>query len=232
MDESTLTAEVADLRAAGLTPKEIARRLGVRPAMVEPIVRALARAVPAVEAAVAGCWVSPGWSSRLRVETRPGWRDDLAACSDDMPPLVQVVVARERRYGKVSVCLYLVDTQCLGVKNARGPRSIDRADLAEFVASSFAPHGCDPLPAPLELAQDLVLGAVLRARRLGFEPHPDFAACRNHLGSWTGPGAIDFDAGRPLYVQGPADDARAIVRTLERTVGRGHFDAVLVSDVT
>jgi hypothetical protein len=54
--------------------------------------------------------------------------------------------------------------------------------------------------------------------------HPDFAATAGHLGSWAGPGTITFGKdGKPLYICGPYDDPRAVIRTLERTAGRGNF---------
>ena len=62
------------------------------------------------------------------------------------------------------------------------------------------------------------------AAGLGFEPHPDFAAARGHLGELEEPCAITFGRrGRPLYVQGIYDDPMAVVHTLQRTVGNGGF---------
>ncbi len=71
---------------------------------------------------------------------------------------------------------------------------------------------------------------VGRPRGLGFEPHADFDAAADHLGRWTGPSAITFGRdGKPLYVEGPYDNTSAILKTLERTVGRDsfHFTAAL-----
>ncbi len=79
---------------------------------------------------------------------------------------------------------------------------------------------------PIELARELVLGAADYARRLGFEPHPDFGPCRAQLGAWNGPGAIEF--GKPVFSPGPNDDAAAIIRTLDGTVGRGNFHYVVL----
>jgi hypothetical protein len=71
---------------------------------------------------------------------------------------------------------------------------------------------------------------VAYARGLGFGPHPDFAAAEGHLGSWAGPGAITFGRdGKPLYISGPYDDPGPVIRTLERTVGRGNFEFLAVA---
>ena len=67
-------------------------------------------------------------------------------------------------------------------------------------------------------------------KSLGFDSHPDFAAAAGHLGSWIGPSPISFGKdGKPLYVFGPYDEHRSVVRTLQRTVGRGNFEVVAIT---
>jgi hypothetical protein len=81
-----------------------------------------------------------------------------------------------------------------------------------------------PLPAPLDLAQHVVLGAVAFAARLGFDPHPGFAGVRGYLGELIEPCAITFgQRGRPLYVSGPYDDSIAVMNQLKATVGSDGF---------
>jgi hypothetical protein len=68
------------------------------------------------------------------------------------------------------------------------------------------------------------------ARGLGFEPAPesDFAETRGQLGPWEGPSAIGFGRnGKPFYVAGPYDDARRVIKRLEKSVGRGNFEFLL-----
>ncbi|HZC27022.1 MAG TPA: hypothetical protein VE287_08355 [Actinopolymorphaceae bacterium] len=174
-----------------------------------------------------GCWVSAGWSDGLTVEGHSDWPDEEALQYQGRG-LAQVLVAREdRNGGKVSACGYLVDVYCLGVKNAVPPRRLSRPALLAFKQAFFGAYEDPHLEAPLELAQHLVYGAVEYARGLGFEPHPDFHAAANHLGTWTGPSAITFGReGKPFFIQGPHDDAIAITRTLERTVGND-FEVML-----
>jgi hypothetical protein len=184
----------------------------------------------APEPAVAGCWLNPGWSTGLTIGEHAGWplQEDPGSGTQG---LVAVLVAREHRYGKVSVCGYLVDAYCLGVKNALGPEITDDPGLRAFIRRFFDGYEGEPLEAPIELAREVVFGSVEYARKLGFEPHPDFAAAAGHLGSWTGPGAITFGKdGRPLYISGPYDDPRPVIRTLERTVGQGNFDFLVTAD--
>ena len=214
------------LRERGQTPRQVARALGIRPAEAGRLVRAAAIMAQAEvsEPAVAGCWISPAWSTGLTIADRPGWPldEDPAAGTEG---LVAVLVARKHRHGKVSVCGYLADVYCLGVKNALGPEIMDDLGLRRFIRTFFSGYHGDPLEAPIELAREVVLGSVEYARALGFDPHPDFAAAEGHLGSWAGPGAITFGKdGKPLYVSGPYEDPRPVIRTLERTVGRGNFE--------
>jgi hypothetical protein len=219
------------LRERGQTPKQIARVLGIRPAEADRLVRAVAimAQAEAPGPALAGCWISPAWSAGLTVGDHPGWplHEDPAAGTDG---LAAVLVARKHRYGKVSVCGYLADVYCLGVKNALGPEIMDDFGLQGFVRDFFSGYHGDPLEAPIELAREVVFGSIEYARGLGFDPHPDFAAAEAHLGSWTGPSTITFGKdGKPLYISGPYDDPRPVIRTLERTTGRGNFEFLVVA---
>jgi hypothetical protein len=142
--------------------------------------------------------------------------------------LATVVVAREHRGTRVSACCYLVDTHCLGVKETIGPRVMARGELTLFNRAVFGAYDSSPLAVPVELAQHLVLGAVEYARGLGFEPAPDFPDCAGHLGNWSGPSAIAFGRhGRPMYVAGPYEDPHRVIRTLERSVGKGNFEFLI-----
>ena len=220
-----LTEQVRALRAAGNSPKEIARALGARPAEVTAIVRALAAEGAAGEPAVVGTWISHGWSAGLSVDGDHDWPDRARAVVEQQG-MACVAVARRHRPQRVSVCGYLVDTYCLGVKNALGPRIMNDRDLSAFLTTFFGAisGGEPPLEVPVELARHLVCGAVDYARGLGFEPHADYAATAAHLGSWSGPSAITFGRdGMPMYVSGPHDNPRAVLRTLTRTVGEGNF---------
>jgi len=220
------------LREQGRNPKEIARILGIRPAEASELVRAAAVLAQATapEPALVGCWVSPGWSTGLTIGDHPGWPLDEDPDGGSQGLITVLVVRQGGKYGKVSVCGYLADVYCLGVKNAFGPEVMDRRDLPRFIRQYFSTYHGDPIKAPIELAREIVLGSVQYAQSLGFKPHPDFAAAAGHLGSWTGPGAISFGKdGKPLYVFGPYDNPRSIIGTLKRNVGRGNFEVVAIT---
>lgn len=218
------------LRERGQTPKQVARALGISSAEAARLVRAAAilTQAEAPEPALVGCWISPTWSTGLTVGDHPDWplHEDPGAETDG---LAAVLVARRHRYDKVSVCGYLADVYCLGVKNALGPTVLDDFALRGFIDNFFSGYHGDPLEAPIELAREVVFGSVEYARGLGFDPQPDFAAAQGHLGSWTGPSTITFGKdGKPLYISGPYDNPQPVIRTLERTIGRGNFEFLAV----
>lgn len=232
--DAELVERVAELRRAGRTPKEIARALGLRPAQVTPLIRAVGAATPKQEASVAECWISSGWDAGLSVDGHDDWPRRGAAVERESG-LVNVVVAREHG-SKLTVCSYLVDTWCLGVKDCIGPETMNRRKLADFISVCFGPYPDPPLRAPLELARQVVLGAVDYARGLGLSPHPDYAACAGHLGERDGTCDITFGReGTPTFIQGPYDDSARIMKTLRKSVGKDnfHFTQILseVSDV-
>jgi len=228
MTDDELMQAVRELRAVGRSPKEIAHALGVRPAAVAPLVRAIAsEGTWAPEPEPMGCWVSPGWRVGLGVEGHAEWRDGGTE-RPEASGLVSVLVAREERKGKVSVCGYLLDVYCLGVKDALGPQRMHRGELAGFVGSYFDAWGSGPVVAPIELARQLVFGALDYGRSLGFAPHPDFERARRHLGHWEGPSAIRFGKdGTPFFTEGPYDDAATVLRRLEQAVGSGNFHFIV-----
>jgi hypothetical protein len=232
MDDE-LVQRVRTLRAQGCTPKQIARTVGVPAARVTALVRAMAVEQAAADPhQLVGCWVSPRWSEGLTVTGHPEWPDVDVERSGLPGGLAGVVVARRERRHRVTACGYLVDTYCLGLKNCLGPRSMGSGDLDAFVAFYFDAHGEPPMPVGLDLVQHLIFGAVEYARGLGFEPHPDFDLVAGHLGEWTPPSAITFGRnGKPLYVQGPRDNAASIMATLNRGIGQGNYDYVLQTHV-
>ena len=234
MDDEQLAARVRELHAEGMSTNQIARQLEVPRGRVAPLVRALVRSAKATtaEPAVAGCWVSAGWSVGLSVPEGHDWPDRRSR-GPEPSGLVGVLVARETRRGgdEVSVAGYLVDTYCLGVKDALPPRRMSGRRLHRRVEDFFDGFEGPPVEVPIELARHLVWGAVDYARGLGFEPHPDLRLASGHLGPLDGPCAIGFGhEGKPYYIQGPYDDAGRILRTLERTVGRDNFHFLVGAD--
>ncbi len=230
MSSDDLKSRAQALRAAGNTPKQIARTLGIPRSQAVSLVHSSPTPRPdragTPDKALIGCWISRQWSNGLTITDRPtDWIDDT-----DLQPLAMgaglasVCVVREHNDTELSVCGYLVDTYCQGVKNAVPPSIVDRHDLAAYIADFLAAYDTAPLTAPITLAQDLILGAVDYARTLGFDPHPDFYQAKAHLGTWQPPSRIQFGLhGKPHFQQGPYDNPNRIIRTLNRTIGTGNY---------
>jgi hypothetical protein len=222
MPSEELIERVAELRRAGRTPKEIARALGLKPAEVAPLIRAVGAAAPTREPELVGCWITDGWSEGLTVTGHPEW-PGVRAAEDGASGLAGVLVAREHG-SSVSACGYLVDVWCLGVKNCSGLKTMDRRKLPDFVSTFFSAFSRPPVPATLDVARHVVFGAVDYARGLGFEPYPGFAKCARLLGEWDGSSDVTFGRdGMPMYVQGPHDDMFSVLSTLRKSVGDGNF---------
>jgi len=219
VSDEVLLEQVRQLRAKGASPKEIARALRVPPAKIAPLVRLIAAQNTQSQGRpdVVECWISPGWHDGLTFASHPDWPVNPSAPVSG-GGLVTVMVTRPDQRSKSRVCVYLVDTFCLGVKNVIGPDLVSNNRLNKLRYTVFAGYDELAVPAPLELAQHLVFGAVEFARRLGFEPHPDFATAADHLGTWSGHCPIEFGyKGSPFYIEGPYDDAEAIASTLAGT---------------
>ena len=233
MIANELMHNVRELRDQGLSPKEIARSLGMRPAAVSDLVRKLAAERDATNPDIdtIDCLLNAGWSTGLSIQGHPESQDRGA--DDGTGGLVTALVARKRRRRRgATVCVYLLDVYCLGIKNAMGPDNINDQALRRLTDNVFSGYHAPPIPAPIELVRDLVLGAAQYAHTLGFAPHPDFQQARAHLGPWTGPSAITFGRdGKPTYVSGPYDDPDHILRTLRRAVGRKGFNYTVALDI-
>jgi hypothetical protein len=150
MNSDDLKSRAQALRAAGSTPKQIARTLGIPRSQAvsllhsSPSPRPQRTAIP--DNRLVGCWISRQWSNGLTITDRPAdWIDDT-----DLPPLAMgaglpsICVAREHNDTEAGVCGYLVDTYCQGVKNAVPPSIVDRHDLPAFVADFFSAYETGP----------------------------------------------------------------------------------------
>ncbi|MEU8262249.1 hypothetical protein AB0C02_16665 [Micromonospora sp. NPDC048999] len=235
MISDELESRAQALRAAGRTPKQIARELGVTRAGVGPLARGVAVDRPGYatlgDLPLIGCWINPGWSTGLIIADRPVDWVDVDDPQSDSEGLTGVVVARQDGRG-VSLAGFLVDTYCLGAKNAVPPTTLDQYDMPSFVAEFFNAYSDPPMRAPIDLARDLVFGAVDFAQQLGFEPHQDYYSAVGHLGAWQPPSRITFGRdGRPFYIQGPHDNAGRIMRTLDRSVGAGNYEFAVVAGI-
>ena len=160
---------------------------------------------------IEGCW------------TQADWQDG---------GLAVVVVARQQPDGDLVFGVYLVDYFCLGLKDTycnanMAPGSFHRENLPEIIP------GGQPVEISPALAHEIIYGSIEYAARFGFKPHADFRRSRQILDPpdrYPCTGAVEFGhKGKPLYIQGPRDNAGAIMRQLERTAGEGNYDFLVMA---
>jgi hypothetical protein len=173
-------------------------------ASMESILRD-ARTFPIVE-----CWISDDW------EKGSG--------------LVQIILTRQQPNEKLCCGVYLVDKYCLGLKNtfAKVNLSVDRYKAVyDRIASRQALTQC-----PIDLAHQMIYQAIDYAARFGFEPQSDWAQSQYILeprGQLKERYKLKFGQnGKPLFIPGPYDDAKKILKQLEQTAGPGKYDYIVM----
>lgn len=225
--------EIANLRALNLTPKQIARKLGLRASEVSAVVReqaeknALAHGKTKTLDPLLECWANG--------EAVYYFFEDTDSKESKVSPergLSIVTVARKASYNRIIVCTYLLDYWCLGLKDALGPRKINTQNYDNFIDEVYEAFEEGPDNITLEQAQALVFSAIDYADGLGFKPHRDFQKSKAHLGEWDGQTKLECGRdGKPFYFCGPYDDSNKILKTLQENVGEGNFNYLVESNL-
>lgn len=142
--------------------------------------------------------------------------------------LATLVISRDGPEG-IAAGFFLVDLGCLGVKNCFAVPDYACEDYQaqlDRIGEDRQLVSCDPA-----LARKIVEVAVDYAAGIGFRPNRDYRLAREIFGDIDAESCSETipcgDAGKPLYVQGPDDDAEAILSQLEASVGPDGFDYVL-----
>ena len=237
----TQQQEIVNLRALNLTPKQIARKLGIKVSSVNAAIQnqaeqtTLGRLAKGELDPVYQCLASESLIQLLPKNSPENsiknWLTKIIPVknNDDIDRgLGLVVIARVSRYNQITVCSYLLDIWCLGVKDTIAPRTIDRIKFKEFAEALFNVFPGTPQEVPLEVAQGMIFSACEYALSLGFEPHKNFSKSRSHIGEWDGIIRIECGRnGKPCYVNGPHDNPQKIMETLTKSRGEGNFDFLI-----
>jgi predicted transcriptional regulator len=218
------TQEILQWRDRQLSPKEIARQMGLRPAIVSEFLRSHGAIVEQERLAkgelspLVACLINEGAVAHLL-----GQRDGEVNAKG----MAQIIVARMEK-NQYLVSSILVDYWCLGVKNALF-KKCDRAKYELLLSGTARAFGEDLQEISLAQMQAIVFGAVDYAASLGFPPHPDFEAAKVYLGPRAAQlQPIEFgQSGKPFYCSGPYDNPQKVIQTLRRTVGEGNFDYMM-----
>jgi hypothetical protein len=223
--------EIAELRRLGLSPKQIARKLGLRLPEINVVIQDLAvqtsrdrqerGELPPLERCLINTNAAHYFFDIHKPETNP-----LVEHGPDGFAMVLVTRLDRHQYLCSS---FLVDHWCLGVKDASGPRKLDRRKYQDLIDTYFSPFGGSYQEITLKQAQEVIFGAVDYAANLGFKPHQDFESARFNLGPRLEPlPALEFGhQGKPYYISGPFDQPEQIIRKLEKSVGLGNFEYLI-----
>lgn len=140
--------------------------------------------------------------------------------------IATVLVSRQEPSGKFTVAILLIDTFCLGIKNANYKCHLTPEEYEALKESANAPYGYREVD--MRFAHNLIYGALDYAEDLGFKPDADFAVAEHILD----PGLVDEGIddiefgrdGKPCFISGPYDQPERIIKTLEKSVGAGNFN--------
>ena len=189
--------------------QKIARRQSQEPQRETPA-RILRRAR---EMPIEGAWV------------QEGWQEQGAAI---------VVLARTNSSDNVVFGQYVVDFLCTGVKDTAFATDTP-PDVFDNEVIPRLYGGVPPIPIAVELAHEIVWGAVEYAEMLGLRPVGAFRQSQRILeapDSLSRPGVVVFGyQGRPAYVPAQQDNQAAIISRLIASVGMGNFYYIPQGDI-
>jgi hypothetical protein len=124
--------------------------------------------------------------------------------------------------GRYALAGILVDTYCLGVKNALF-KIFEGTEYPGFLDGMQVGSGGELVRQEPAYARKLVEGAIAYAGNLGFAPHPDYRVAGLIFGDIDPAECpVDFTFGlngRPMYIEGP-DDSPAMQRRILTQLGQ------------
>jgi hypothetical protein len=142
--------------------------------------------------------------------------------------ICSIIVARMHKTGNITAALYLVDTNCLGLKDTLYEFNISPGEYEYLKDQQLNPVNCE-----YTLAHNIIYGAIAFAEEYELKPHKNWAISQFILEEDDDDvELLDLEFGidgMPCYVPGPSDDESKIKRittTLERTAGPGNFEVL------
>lgn len=151
--------------------------------------------------------------------------------------MAEVLVARSHANGNITLCFYLVDLGCLGVKDSFFRFNISMDEYEEMLEKFEREMPMRDIS--YTLAHNIIYGGVEYAEELGFKPHKDYTSVTRFM--------LEEDTddvelmeikmggkdGKPLYVNSGFDSetkVKQIIAQLEKAVGVGNFTYIIQAD--
>lgn len=154
------------------------------------------------------CWVNSDWNESK---------------------MVQVVISRKQNNGNISMCIYLVDLMCLGIKDTYYLYNLTESKYKEHIYSiteKIVFKKCK-----YSLIHNIIFAGVNFAGKYGFHPVKDFTTITKYMLEEDNDNieSIQIECGengKPLYMRGPYENevkAKQIVDQLEERAGTGNY---------
>lgn len=160
------------------------------------------------------CWINSSW---------------------DADKLANITVARKHTNGNITLGSYLLDLNCLGVKDSQYLFNISPAeyrDLLEHYRESFNIE-----IAEYKLVHNIIFAGLEFAEDYGFKPHKSFALTQHIIEEDTEDiELMEIECGKngkPIYIAGPTENevrSQEIIAQLEKTAGPGNFEFIKESE--
>lgn len=179
--------------------------------------------------------LSPENYIRKKVRTLPIY-ECLVRSDWKEAKMATVLVARNHTNGNITVCSYLVDLFCLGVKDSMYLFNVPLQQYQEFKEKFNSNMRMTEVD--YSLVHNIVYAGVEFAEEFGFKPHKDYESVTKYMleEDTEDTDLIEIECGsdgKPLYFRGPFEDdakARKIIAQLEKNAGPGNYEYVNVSD--
>lgn len=164
----------------------------------------------------------------IRLASAEKWPIVTALVPEDLwhRGMGQLILTRRHPDGRVACAVFLVDSYCLGVKDAFW-KIMTESEYDDMLRKVQTSGGALDTVTPEHLAK-LVYGAVDYAQALGIPPHPDYRHARMLLAGIDAsqcPDIFEFGhEGKPYYIQGPHDSPEKVRSIMHRIkMANGHY---------
>lgn len=146
----------------------------------------------------------------------------------------EIIVSRKHINGNVTLCFYLVDKDCLGIKDSFYRFNIPEYEMDEIIGN--LDESMPMIEVDYNLVHNIIHAAWEFAEEIGFKPYKDFLYTTQYMLEEDSEDIpiIEIQCGdeygRPIYTRGPNDsDARVrqIINQMKKTLGEGNYTVIL-----
>jgi hypothetical protein len=157
----------------------------------------------------------------VKCSVNKGWEDTGMA---------SILIARRHGSGKLTFCTYLVDTNCMGVKDTLYWFNEPQETLREYEKHLASAYNVEEIS--YDLAHNIIFAAVEFAEEYGFKPHRNFTSVTQYFLEEDDDRISPIDIhcgdknGEPFYVNNGYETPelqQRILNQLEKSAGKGHY---------